>query len=247
MYRMINSRFQEFDYDRWVSYFQSNDRQRLSVDCSGEPPLTPEQRQLIFPSLTSFQRGEQSEGTSLLRAAKQFAAEYGEESYPEAIYWFIKEENMHSGYLAQYMEQHNVKKRSANILDALFRKIRRQDGIRSEVTVLVTAEIIALSYYTALGNASDSQVLKQICRQMLHDELPHVVFQSYTLSHFEQGIGAVVKRFLFMKMSCLAVWLAYGNLFRAGGYSYLKLVTESMGYLWQSVRISRMRETFVDE
>ena len=98
--------------------------------------------------------------------------------------YFIKEENTHSAYLAQYMKWHRVPERKRSVLDSIFRRLRQVNGIRSEVTVLVTAEIIALSYYTALKNATKSSALKSICSQMLHDELPHVVFQSYTLAHF---------------------------------------------------------------
>ena len=74
------------------------------------------------------------------------------------------------------MKWHRVPEKKYSVLDSIFRRLRQVNGIRSEVTVLVTAEIIALSYYTALKNATKSSALKSICSQMLHDELPHVVF-----------------------------------------------------------------------
>lgn len=238
MYHITDNRFCQFDYNQWVKYFKWNARHRLETDFSEEGELSPEIRRLITPSLTAFQKGEQSEGTFLRRAAEEFSADQREPSYPEAIKWFIREENMHSAYLAQYMKKHDIKKRKSNFLDVLFRRLRQQKGIYSEVTVLVTAEIIALSYYTALGNAVSSQALKRICCQMLHDELPHVIFQSYTLSHFKKGVRDTSGRIFLMEISCVAVWAVYGNVFRSGGYSFHRFRSDSLKYLRQSLDLS---------
>lgn len=238
MYCITDSRFCQFDYQQWVHYFKHNARHRLKIDFSEESRLSPDIRKLIFPSVSAFQKGEQSEGICLRRAAKEFAAEKSEAFYPEAVKWFIKEENMHSAYLAQYMKWHGVPRRQKYILDTFFRNMRRKSGIYSEVTVLITAEIIALSYYTALGNVTGSQILKQICRQMLHDELPHVIFQSYTLSHFKKSTRNTFERIFLMRLSCRAVWTVYGNVFRAGGYTYRRFLSDSMKYLRQSFILS---------
>lgn len=238
MFSIMKSRYSTFGYEQWVRYFRYHARRRLHIDFSSEKKLDSETAQLIVPSIQAFAQGESSNGYYLRKAALKFAKNTGNRYYPEAMNLFVEEENMHSSYLKRYLEYHGIREKNGNILDMLFRTVRRIGGIRSEVTVLVTAEIIALSYYRALAKASDSQALKSICRQMVRDEIPHVIFQSYTLGHFTGSLLAKVLRIVLMEVSCLAVWIAYGRLFRAGGFSFLKLFSESMGYLRQSIIIA---------
>ena len=80
--------------------------------------------------------------------------------------------------------------------------------------------------------------MKRICRQMLHDELPHVIFQSYTLGHFKKSARSTSVRIFLMQISCVAVWAAYGNVFRAGGYSFHQFLSDSFQYLRQSLELS---------
>ncbi len=242
MYYILDSIFISYDYAQWTAYFKKNDRHRLNIDFTNEPTLGEEEKALIFPSISAFQKGEHSEGSYLKSAALKFAEKNNEPDYPKAIEFFIKEENFHSSYLAQYMNYHNIPLKSGGhngkLFDMIFRRLRRINGLHSEVTVLVTAEIIALSYYSALCNAAESKALKSICLQMLHDELPHIVFQSYTLGHFLTRPVNIFLRALLMEITCAAVWLAYRKVFAAGGYSFRRLLSESIGYLKQSVIIA---------
>ncbi len=238
MYSILNSRMISFTYGQWVRYFQENAKKRLKIPFTQEGFLDDSAKNLIFPSIKAFERGENSEGAYLKTAAEEFSNKIEDPSYGEAVQLFIQEENVHSDYLARYMRWHGISKKRRSSLNRIFQILRRTMGIRSEVTVLVTAEIIALSYYSALGNAADSKALKSICRQMLHDELPHVIFQSYTLSHFKNGVAVKGIRALLMEASCLAVWIAYGKVFCAGGYSLSKFLSESLGYLRQSIQLA---------
>ncbi|MGI6007909.1 MAG: hypothetical protein ACOX8E_10525 [Ruminococcus sp.] len=240
MYSLLNSKTASFTYKQWVHYFKRNAKRRLTVCFARETRLDDSYKKLIFPSITAFERGENSNGAFLKAAAAKFSDRIKDPSYAKAIEWFIREENIHSYYLAEYMGWHGIPRRTKVPLNRIFRMLRRTMGIRSEVTVLVTAEIIALSYYSALGNATESEALKSICRQMLHDELPHVIFQSYTLNHFKNTFLTDGVRVLLMEASCLAVWIAYGNVFRAGGYGFSKFLSESLGYLRQSMRLAEM-------
>lgn len=60
------------------------------------------------------------------------------------------------------MKGENIPIRKKNQLDRIFRKIRQCSGIESEIITLVTAEIIALTYYSVIGDATDSKELKKI-------------------------------------------------------------------------------------
>lgn len=222
----------------WVAYFEENNRHRLEIDFTREPELCEWEKQLIFPSIQSFQKGEASEGRFLLQCAERYARRNSAPEYLEAMQWFVREENWHSAYLKKYMDHHQVPVRRRTVLDDIFRMLRKVGGLRSEVIVLVTAEMIALSYYRALGECVDSPALKSICRQMLRDELRHIVFQSYTLYQLRSNSFEKLLRILLMEITMSVVWIAMKNVFRAGGYSYRRLAGDCLGYLKQSIMIS---------
>lgn len=102
---------------------------------------------LIQPSVRAFQKGEGSDGANLLRQAEIFSVKTGEKGYKKAIRWFIKEENFHSAYLRKFMDFHKIRPLKKSRLDDIFRILRKLGGLKCEVTILVTAEIIALTYF----------------------------------------------------------------------------------------------------
>lgn len=222
----------------WTACFEHNHHHRLQVDFSKEPELTLQEKRLIFPSIQSFQKGEASEGAFLLRCAKRYADSHQAPEYLEAMKGFIREENQHSGYLKKYMDYHHIPVRSRSFLDSIFRLLRKTGGLKSEIIVLVTAEMIALSYYRALAECTVSPALKSICRQMLKDELLHIAFQSYTLHKLKSCPLEILLRILLMEITMTVVWLSMKNVFLAGGYSYRRLAADCLGYLNQSIKIT---------
>lgn len=245
MHNLSKEVWVDYNYQQWLSHFIENDKARLQIDFSEEPILTPEQRKLIFKSIKAFQIGEHSDGVYLTELAEKFGKEYNEPFYAETMNLFIKEENFHSAYLAWYLKHHNEPKARKNKLDKIFRNLRHDGRLFTEISVLVTAEIIALSYYSALGNVAEligSKDLRAICNQMLHDELPHIVFQTYTLSHF--GNRKTFRR-IVMECTTLAVYLMYGKLLKVGGYSFGRFHDDNFAYLEQSFRmIEKMRQEY---
>lgn len=227
------------NYRDWVAYFEENDACRLDIDFSEDIALTEEEAKLIFPSIRAFQRGEGSDGRHLLRSVDVFVQKTGERDYRRAMELFIKEENFHSAYLKKYMDHYRIPSLKQSFLDRVFRRLRQFGGLRGEVTVLVTAEMIALSYYSALAECTRSPVLKRICEQMLHDELPHIIFQSYTLSHFKNGFARRAVRRIIMDVTTLFVWCAFRRVFRTGGYGLRRFMNENRGYLRQSNNIAK--------
>ena len=233
-----DSRMVSFGYGEWVTYFEGNAQRRLSIDFSEERPLPEQVKRLVFPSIRAFQRGEGSDGRFLLRTVDGYVRASGQAEYRRAMQLFVAEENRHSAYLKAYMEQHGIRACRASILDALFRRLRHLGGIKCEVTVLVTAEMIALTYYDALSRCTDSRALREICRRMLEDEVPHVMFQSYTLGRLGPGRADRFVRTVLMNGTLLLVWGAFHGVYRAGGYSFSRFTRENNGYLRQSIALA---------
>ena len=243
MIELRNDSSVKYSYDEWMEFFRENAKHRLQIDFSNETTLPADIKDLIYPSVSAFQIGEHSDGIHLLKAAEGFARKFDEPTYPEVMKLFIREENFHSSYLGEFMRYHRLPLRKNNFLDRTFRRLRKRADIRPEVLTLVTAEIIALSYCSALSDVTDSPALKKICAQMLHDELPHVIFQSYTIGHFKESKWLKLQRQLLMRAATLAVWTAYGNVFRAASWTYSKFKHENLGYLRQSEDIAECIST----
>lgn len=222
----------------WITHFKTNHHHRLQIDFTAEPILAPQEKRLICPSVQRFQMGEASEGRFLLRCAERYAIRNHAPEYLAAMKWFVREENWHSAYLRKYMDYHRIPVRTHSVLNDIFRILRKSGGLKSEVIVLVTAEIIALSYYRALAESVASPALKSICRQMLKDELPHIVFQSFTLHRLKPRPLENLLRILLMEATMTVVWLSMKNVLQAGGYSYRRLAADCLGYLRQSIQIA---------
>lgn len=235
---IIRSNMTQFNYKDWITYFEKNDKNRLQVDFSGDKPLSETLKKLIFPSVQAFQKGEGSDGTFLMNTVKDYVKAGGPAEYQKAMQLFIKEENWHSSYLKMYMDHYGIKTANRSVLDTIFRKLRHLGGLKCEVTILITGELIALTYYDALSKCTDSKALKQICKQMLDDELPHIIFQSYTLSRLQPGFMDILLRIFIMNVTLFFVWCAYHNVYQTGGYCFSRFIKENNRYLRQSVCLS---------
>lgn len=129
--------------------------------------------------------------------------------------------------------------RKKNFLDKAFTKLRQYGNLKSEVITLMSAEIIALTYYDLLAKSTNSVALNKICQQMLSDELAHIVFQSHTLSHFKGTFRLHFRQSLVMEVTSLFVYLAFRPFFKAVGASYALFRGENLGYLKQSKALTK--------
>ena len=61
--------------------------------------------------------------------------------------------------------------------DAIFVRLRRLLGLRTELMVLTVAEVVALSYYGGLAAAGPDPVIRAVAARIVDDEKAHVRFQ----------------------------------------------------------------------
>lgn len=207
---------------QWQQYFLGNRDHFDHLEWKDSQTLTAQEKQNISQSVRQFQRGEHSEGKHFL----QFAQRMQDTSYIETVKLFIKEEQDHAAILGKFMEGEGIPKLGRDWLDSIFRRLRKLAGLEGSVTVLLTAEIIAMVYYKALFNATRSAILKQICLQVLKDEEMHLRFQSYTLECLykrKAGFASIFSRtvhYVLMAGTILMVWLWHYKVLRSGGYSF---------------------------
>lgn len=226
----------------WKREFEDNSV-FVVVPRTEDPLLSHDEQALIFPSIRDFQRGEYSEGKHLLAVAREFGKQVGDSEYPEIMKLFIREEQRHSQHLADYMKIYNVCPQKHIFIDKVFRFLRKRCGLLSEVSVLVTAEMMALFYYDALSRSTPSTVLPTICAQMLQDETRHVVWQSYTLHRLmNDKTEAHQRRFILYRKALFSltrtlIWHKYRSVFIAGGYRKEQFYHEAHEVLSESLHI----------
>lgn len=209
-------------FQQWKDYFLINQSHFSHIDFSKSDLFCLDEQKLFNSSIQQFQRGEHSEGKHLLKYAKQ----YGDPCYTEAIKLFIKEEQTHALVLAKFLDKHGIPKIKHHWVDGVFRMLRQLSGIENTITILLVAEIISKVYYRALMNATTSELLQQICAQVLKDEEKHLHFQCCTLKILQQKKSKMAKLFwefyfkTILKGTTVVVWKYHKKVLQAGGFNF---------------------------
>jgi hypothetical protein len=91
---------------------------------------------------------------------------------------------------------------------------------------VIVVESTAQIFYQALKDATNCQLLKQVCTDILIDEAYHITFQTDRLQVIFDGKAPMSKSWrkyaykLFFYLTATTVWLAHKNIFRAGGNTF---------------------------
>jgi hypothetical protein len=217
---------------QWCRYYRANAKALLAIPWDQGVRLTPEEHEAIAASLQDFQLGESSEGHNLVRAARHYAAEAGDERYEEAIHLFIAEEQRHAHDLGRFLTLAGIPLLNHTWRDVIFRWLRRRAGLELFLMVLVTAEMIGKVYYKALRRAIGSLVLRRLCDQLLRDEIKHIRFHVERLALMRQNrqrwrvcLARAWHRILFGG-TCLIVWQGHRRALRAGDYTFGRFWSE---------------------
>ena len=169
----------EFDSRAWRDYYRRNAGSRLD-DSTGEPVnVPPVHRDPLIDSLRRFQIGESGDGKHLIAGADAT----GDAEYAAAIRLFIAEEQDHARRLALVIKRLGGTLLDSHWSDRIFVLLRRMMGLRTELMVLLIAELIARRYYLAIHDGTDDPDVRLMCRQIIHDERRHVRFHCDYLSH----------------------------------------------------------------
>ena len=94
----------------------------------------------------------------------------------------MAEEGQHARWLGVLRKRFGGERLTSHWSDGAFVVLRHMGGLRREICVLLTAEVIALTYYRVLAQAYDDPVLAAACERILLDERGHVAFHRATLS-----------------------------------------------------------------
>jgi len=164
-------------YAPWLAFFDG--RSGRDLDAPIDAPFTDRPgREALARSIERFELGESGDGANL----KRLAAELEDPAYSRAIGLFVAEEGQHAQWLGILRERFGGQRLDSHWSDHAFVMLRHVGGLRREVCVLLTAEVIALTYYRVLPLAYEDPVLEAVCARILRDERGHVAFHRATLS-----------------------------------------------------------------
>ena len=205
----------------WATHFSDNDwTNAADLNWDSGPHLTAAELELVAPSLRQFQLGENSEGRNLRACAAEFGAAGKIAHLSEATRFFIQEEQRHSAVLGRFLQREGVPLLERDAIDGAFRWLRKLAGFELAVTVLSTAECLSVPYYSAVRDATQSELLTRICSAILRDEALHLCYQGHVLSLFSRGRGfwresvtRTLHRLLLLGAGCV-VYAQHRRLFR---------------------------------
>ncbi len=168
---------QRSGFGRWVDHFEANVAVHAEVDSAidfdGDCAVPEPLRRPLIASVRRFQLGESGDGQQLLRNAERA----GDPEYVRAIGLFVAEEQQHAALLLRLLGHLGGTPMSSHWSDAVFVRLRRLLGLRTELMVLSVAEVVALSYYGGLSTAGPDPATRAVAARIVDDEHAHVRFQ----------------------------------------------------------------------
>ncbi len=208
----------------WLNHFEYHSEHPRRVPEGIPNVLTAAERKLIASSISTFQLGEESPGTHLLRAAYLFAHEHNAPEVARITELLIREEQQHATLLRSFMACHGIATRRHHWTDRVFRRVRRMGELEWTLTVLLSAELIGNVYYRALEAATGCQRLRLLCRMLVADELAHVGFESDLLLFMRARRSAPARlaidlaHQIFFAGAATAVWATHRRVLKKAGF-----------------------------
>jgi hypothetical protein len=217
----------------WLRYFESN-ASEPALPWQDAYRLTPAELSAVAASIAQFQLGESGDGRRLLRHGERLSRRLGQPELLEALRFFVKEEQRHSRLMGRFLEMHGVPLLKSHWVDHAFRRIRGLAGAELNVRVLATAEVLAMSYFRALREATASPLLRAICSRILADEAAHIRFQAFAIRLLQGNRTALLRRIawiahsILLRGTAIIVWREHRPVFIAAGFSRAHLHAESV-------------------
>lgn len=227
-------------FESWRIHFANN---KPYVNWKETHVLSKDELSAIYKSIRVFQKGESSEAKNLLKKASDYVSDQEDQSYFPALQQFIYEENRHSDELGRFMKLHNIPKLEEHWEDNLFRGLRKWSNLEGSINVLLTAEIMSGSFYNAMFCCTQSNLLKQICTNILVDEDKHIAFQSISLAMFYKKRNFLQRqlmhatRAVFLCGSISLVWVLHRAIFKKAHYTFGEFFSECFATFERTINI----------
>lgn len=159
------------DWTDWLAHFERN-RTRPLPDLS-DPGVPEPWRELVVSTLARLQAGETGEGR-IVNQVRQ--AGLGDAVYQDCVRLFVAEEGRHAAILGRALKALGGGPRPEAWTARLFTLGRHAVGPRAKLLVLLSAEVIAIGLYGAMGRALPDGSLREAFLAIERDEVDHLAF-----------------------------------------------------------------------
>lgn len=181
-----------FSSKRWLAYFQENKKACPVFVFPDTVKVSKTLRQPLIHSLQRFQIGETGEGKHL----RKFAGKMQDPVYEQCIDMFIKEEQHHARVLAQVIAAMDGTLLSWHWSDLVFIGLRRLLHLKTEIFILLIAEVIGKCFYRVCSAHLEDPLLSDAFSLIVLDELGHLEFHcGFLRSQFECS-PLIVRQFI---------------------------------------------------
>src|SRR5262249_38189842 len=154
-------------YERWHRRFLDQCDRPMDLPWNDPYRLNAAERHIVGPSIQQFQLGEWARGRGFVRRASAHKGLGADPWFLPALELFIAEEQGHSRILGLFLDRERIPRLSSHWLDRVFRRLRKLAGLEACAMVLVTAEVLAVPFYSALRDATRSPLLRALCLRIL--------------------------------------------------------------------------------
>ncbi|MGW2815704.1 ferritin-like domain-containing protein [Streptomyces sp. NPDC001415] len=177
------------EFAKWTRRFE-DERERRRAEGDPDWGLGATLHPSVWASVQRFQVGEDGDGANLCAKADQA----GDPDYADAVRLFIAEEQNHARLLARLLAVGGVPTLAGHWSDTVFVRLRRLMGLRTELLVLMIAEVVALRYYRALRDGTEDPLTSDVAARILSDEQRHVPFHCERLHASLAELPSAVRR-----------------------------------------------------
>ncbi|MCX5036527.1 ferritin-like domain-containing protein [Streptomyces coelicoflavus] len=176
-------------YAGWTRRFEE-ERERRGAQGDPDWARGAVLHRAVWAGVQRFQVGEDGDGANLVAKAE----EAGDADYARAVRLFVAEEQNHARLLALLLAAGGRPTLSGHWSDTVFVRLRRLLGLRTELLVLMIAEVVALRYYRALRDGTDDALTSEVAGRILADEQRHVPFHCARLHDSLAELPAAARR-----------------------------------------------------
>ena len=237
-------------FERWYRHFLDKRNEPDSLPWREPYRLSATELRLVGRSIQQFQLGEWALGRGFKRRAAGHAVFAADQWFLPALELFIAEEQGHSAMLGRFLDHEQIPRLTNEWTDEAFRRLRKFAGLELCVTVLVTAEVLAMPFYQALRDATRSNLLRSICVRILCDEAAHLNFQALTIGLARQPLSGRARAFRsrchtqLFRATALLLWWQHRRVFRAAGWDFGRFWKDAGR--WFALLQQRIRQAFLD-
>lgn len=162
-------------WTQWRTHFEANATRPLPV--VDAPALDPVRTHALVRSLAVFQLGESGEGR-IAHQIDRVHLDGTDGDYRVALKRFVAEEGRHARILGQMLRGLGGRELESNWTEALFRNGRRLMGVRTKLLVLMSAEVVGMTFYRLILERLPQSGMRGALEQICGDETEHLAFHA---------------------------------------------------------------------